>query len=195
MIIIYPKVIFRNLLATLNQSENYDCVQASLRSSKKAKEKFEVQAKLGEAVHTKADENSTVDIVMKVQNMKFVTPEPIMLKATNMTTTLRNNHLQFTANLQLAQNKLSRVLTLLPSRIFRNFTDHKFVIYFAQEPSFKKVTQIFPLSNAQAQPTSVLYSGDYCYFGVEGISGTSSAIKITEPGVEQFYVGHALICL
>lgn len=65
MIIIYPKVIFRNLLATLNQSENYDCVQAYLRSSKKAKEKFEVQAKLGEAVHTKADENSTVDIIMK----------------------------------------------------------------------------------------------------------------------------------
>lgn len=80
--------------------------------------------------------------------MKFTTTDPVFLKATSMTTTLKNNHLQFTANLQLAQNKLSRVLTLLPSRIFRNFTDHKFVIYFAQEPNFKKVTQMFPLSNA-----------------------------------------------
>lgn len=87
------------------------------------------------------------------------------------------------------------MLTLLPSRIFRNFTEHKFVIYFAQEPSFKKVTQIFPLPDEKGQPTSALYSGDYCYFGVEGIHGTSSAVNITEPGVEQFYVGNALICL
>ncbi|CAL6041464.1 Putative_vacuolar sorting-associated protein 13 [Hexamita inflata] len=176
LLIVYPYMIMRNLLATHNHSFLYDSAKVQIQNPAKQKSKFIIECPLGEAVHTSLVNTDQLEICLDYDNLKFQS-QPISTQVTHLTIPCATEKLKFTCELELAQNKLSKVLSFYPSRIIRNFTKNGLRVFLTNSNQFSVNAKSLKV-NPDA-PMSCLFNGSFIF--IQGADEQlSSAIQLDD---------------